>query len=40
MEKMQANHVLAALCIIGAIVVAATGNEGWGWLLFVAVLVI
>jgi hypothetical protein len=29
---------LAALCIIGAIIVAATGNPGCGWLLFVAVL--
>lgn len=29
---------LIGLCIIGAIVVAATGNDGWGWLLFVAVL--
>jgi hypothetical protein len=26
------------LCVLGAIVVAATGNDGWGWLLFVAVL--
>jgi len=26
------------VCIIGAIIVAASGNDGWGWLLFVAVL--
>jgi hypothetical protein len=26
------------LCVFGAIIVAASGNEGWGWLLFVAVL--
>lgn len=30
---------LSALCVIGAIIVAATGNDGWGWLLVVAVLV-
>lgn len=29
---------LAGICVIGAIIVAATGNDGWGWLLFVAVL--
>lgn len=29
---------VAALCIAGAIAVAASGNDGWGWLLFVAVL--
>lgn len=29
---------VAALCVVGAIIVAATGNDGWGWLLFVAVL--
>lgn len=29
---------LSLLCILGAILVAATGNEGWGWLLVVAVL--
>jgi len=27
------------LCILGAIIVACTGHDGWGWLLFVAVLV-
>lgn len=29
---------LALVAIIGAIIVALTGNDGWGWLLFVAVL--
>ena len=31
---------LAAICIIGAIIVAGTGHQGWGWLIFVAVLCI
>lgn len=26
------------LCIIGAIIVAATSNDGWGWLIFAAIL--
>lgn len=30
--------MLTALTIIGAIAVAATGNDGWGWFLLVAVL--
>lgn len=29
---------LAAICFIGAIIVAASGNDGWGWLLFVGAL--
>lgn len=29
----------STLCIIGAIIVAASGNDGWGWLLLIAVLV-
>lgn len=38
MEKIKSNHALAALCLVGAIVVAGTGHDGWGWLLFVALL--
>ena len=26
------------LCALGAIIVAATGNDGWGWLLFAAII--
>ena len=29
---------LSFACIIAAPVVAATGNDGWGWFLFVAML--
>lgn len=29
---------LSMACIIAAVVVAATGNDGWGWFLFVALL--
>lgn len=30
------NHSISALCIVGAVVVAASGHDGWGWLLFLA----
>lgn len=30
--------MIAALCVIGAIAVAATGHDGWGWFLFAAVI--
>lgn len=30
---------LSFACIIAAAVVAATGNDGWGWFLFVALLI-
>ena len=29
---------LSFACIIAAAIVAATGNDGWGWFLFVAML--
>lgn len=29
---------VAFLCVIGAIVVASTGHDGWGWFLFAAVM--
>jgi hypothetical protein len=29
----------SGLCVIGAIVVAASGHDGWGWFLFIAFLV-
>lgn len=31
--------MLSALCIVGAIILAGHEHPGWGWLLFVAVLV-
>jgi hypothetical protein len=33
------NHLIA-LCVIGAAAVASSGNDGWGWLIFLAVLLI
>ena len=36
MEKLQSVHVVSLVCVVGAVVVAATGHDGWGWLLFVA----
>lgn len=29
---------VSGLCIIGAIIVAASGHDGWGWLIFAAIL--
>ena len=26
------------LCVLGAVYIAVTGSDGWGWFLFVAVL--
>ena len=28
----------AAVCALGAVIVAATGHDGWGWFLIVALL--
>jgi hypothetical protein len=30
--------LITALCVIGAIIIAASQGEGWGWFLFFAVL--
>lgn len=30
---------LSMVCIVAAAVVAATGNDGWGWFLFVALMI-
>lgn len=37
--KIAGNTAVIALCVIGATIVAATGHDGWGWLLFLAFLV-
>ena len=29
---------ISLICILGAVAVMISGNEGWGWLLLVAVL--
>lgn len=34
---MPANRVFAFACLLIALVVAASGRDGWGWLVFVAV---
>lgn len=28
----------STICIIGAIMVALTGHDGWGWLIFAAII--
>jgi hypothetical protein len=36
---MRTDHIIAVACIVGAVVILATGGEsGWGWLLVIAVL--
>ena len=31
--------MIAIICFIGAAVVASTGNDGWGWLIFAGIMV-
>lgn len=33
---MKSAHIIALVAVIGAAVVASTGNDGWGWLIVVA----
>lgn len=37
MTKWTFQNILACLCILGAIVLGANGQDGWGWFLFAAV---
>lgn len=37
-DAAVARNILPIACIIGATVVAASGHEGWGWLIFAAIL--
>lgn len=32
------SELVVLACVIGATIVAASGNDGWGWLIFVAIL--
>jgi hypothetical protein len=36
----MSSHDLAVICILCASLLALTGSDGWGWLLFIAVLCI
>jgi len=36
MKIIKIKNLVSALLAVGAIVVAALGKEGWGWLLFLA----
>jgi len=33
---MAGRHIVALVCVLGAILLAALGRDGWGWLLFIA----
>lgn len=35
---MMSGNVISLFCVFGAVLVMTSGNDGWGWLLFVAVL--
>lgn len=37
--KITAEHLISITCVICAAIVSATGNDGWGWFLLVAVIV-
>jgi len=39
MEKLTNRNGVAAICFIGAVIVACTGHDGWGWLIFAGILV-
>lgn len=30
--------ICVGMCLLGAVYIAGTGRDGWGWMLFVAVL--
>lgn len=32
-EAVKPRHYLSLVALVGAIIVASTGNDGWGWLL-------
>jgi hypothetical protein len=38
MTNITGGNICSLACIIGAIAVMYSGNDGWGWLLFIAVL--
>lgn len=38
MAKWSPTQFIVLALVIGAAIVAATGHDGWGWMLFVAVL--
>jgi hypothetical protein len=35
---MMTRNDIAFVCVVGAIAVALSGNDGWGWLLFIGFL--
>lgn len=39
MKSWAPRHVVALVAIIGATIVACTGNDGWGWLIFAAIVI-
>jgi len=39
-ECLSNKQAIGVLCIIGAVVVASSGHDGWGWLLFLAFMVL
>ena len=39
-ERLSEKSIVGGLCIMGAVVVASSGHDGWGWLLFIAFLVL
>lgn len=40
MGELKPQHFIAAGCFIGATIVACTGHDGWGWLIFAGLMVL
>jgi hypothetical protein len=40
MEKYIGKNTIILASIAGATIIAATGNDGWGWLVLITVLLI
>jgi hypothetical protein len=37
---MKIRDALALLCVIGAVTLGANGQDGWGWFLFAALVLV
>jgi len=38
MTKMTGQTIIICACIVGAAAVAYSGNDGWGWIVAIAIL--
>jgi hypothetical protein len=33
--RLRSEHLIAGICFLGGAAVAASGHDGWGWLMFI-----